>query len=197
MESLLILVIDNYDSFTFNLVQMLLVLQYEVKVLKSDLENQKWIRDNADQIHTFLISPGPGHPRDAKLSQWVVEKYHQSHPILGVCLGHQVIAEVFGGRVIQARYPMHGKISKVYHQQQGAFRELENGFPVVRYHSLIVERESLPACLEAHAQTEEGIIMGLKHRALSVEGWQFHPESILSEQGEALLKNFFNSSMRP
>ncbi len=190
----MILVIDNYDSFTYNLVQMLQVLNQEVKVLKSDWENKEWISANSGKIHSFLISPGPGHPRDAVLSRWVVEQYQQSHPILGVCLGHQVIAEVFGGKVIQAPKPMHGKRSLVYHQQQGSFHEIKNAFQAVRYHSLIVESESLPSCLEAHAHTEEGIIMGLKHKNWPVEGWQFHPESILSEQGEALLKNFFIKS---
>lgn len=193
LESGMIVVIDNYDSFTYNLVQMLQVLEHDVKVLKSDLENKNWIRASAQQIKAFLISPGPGHPCDAELSRWVVEQYHPSHPILGVCLGHQVIAEVFGGKVIQASQPMHGKLSRIYHQQQGSFREIKNAFQVVRYHSLIVEKESLPECLEAHAHTEEGIIMGLKHRTFPVEGWQFHPESILSEQGESLLRNFFTS----
>ena len=188
----MILVVDNYDSFTYNLVQMLQVLNHEVKVLKSDLENKDWISANAKNIKAFLISPGPGHPSEAHLSRWVVEQHQQSHPILGVCLGHQVIAEVLGGKVIQAPQPMHGKLSKVYHQQQGSFGDLENSFQVVRYHSLIVERVSLPSSLEVHAQTEDGLVMGLKHRSLPIEGWQFHPESILSEHGDDLIRNFFS-----
>lgn len=194
----MILVIDNYDSFTYNLVQILLKHEYPVRVIKSDEWTTAQIDDAQKGIKAFLLSPGPGHPSQAVLSRHVVQKYHRTHPILGVCLGHQVIAEVFGASVVQATRLMHGKISTIEHQKKGSFLNLKSPLKVVRYHSLIVQESTLPDCLEPTAWchhpggTKE--LMALKHREWPVEGFQFHPESILTESGEDLVLNFLKDS---
>lgn len=191
----MILVIDNYDSFTYNLVQILIKNHLTVKVIKNDEWSEQQIIDNQKKIDAFLISPGPGHPQQAKLSRFVVQQFQTSHPILGICLGHQVIAEIFGARVIPAQKPMHGKKSKIEYLQKGCFTESFGEIEAVRYHSLIVEGETLPSELEVHAWTHtndgQREIMGLRHREWPIEGLQFHPESILTTQGEALVKLFF------
>lgn len=191
----MILVIDNYDSFTFNLVQILLKLQFPVKVIKNDEWTIEKIQAQQNEIRAFLISPGPGHSREAKLSRKVVEHFAHSHPILGVCLGHQVIAEVFGATIVHAHKPMHGKRSRVLHLQKGCFAEIQSPVNVVRYHSLIVDEATVPKDFEIHAWslTSDGTkeVMGLRHRSLKIEGLQFHPESILTEHGEQMVQYFF------
>ncbi len=191
----MILVIDNYDSFTYNLVQILQKNHFSLKVIKNDEWSGQRLLDEKNKITGFLISPGPGHPRDAQLSRFVVEQFKKTHPILGICLGHQVIAEAFGARVVPAQKPMHGKLSKIEHQRRGCFSKLDGPIQAVRYHSLIVDPASLPQELEVHAWTYtaggEKEIMGLRHREWPLEGLQFHPESILSEQGETLVTSFF------
>ena len=185
----MLLVIDNYDSFTYNLVQYLGELGQTVEVRRN---NQVTL----DEIETSLrperivISPGPGTPNDAGISLGVVDRFSGKIPLLGVCLGHQAMGQAFGGRVIRAPELMHGKASLVSHDGKTIFAGLSANFMAGRYHSLIVERETLPSCLEVSASTKEGIIMGLRHRELKVEGVQFHPESILTSEGKQLLGNF-------
>ena len=184
----MVLVIDNYDSFTYNLVQYLGEVGAEVLVRRNDRVTLDGIRDLApDQI---VISPGPGRPESAGISIDVVRELGPRIPILGVCLGHQVIGQVYGGTVVRAPAPVHGKTSKVEHDGRGVFRGLENRFEAGRYHSLIVSSESLPDVLEVSATTDEAIIMGLRHREHPVRGVQFHPESILTGIGRQLLRNF-------
>lgn len=224
----MILVIDNYDSFTFNLVQILLKNKFAVKVIKNDEWTIDEVCKKQQLIEAFLFSPGPGHPSQAKLCHQILKEFASTHPILGVCLGHQVIAEYFGARVIRAERPMHGKVSVIEHTSQGAFgglpfssqeishkNSLSQGtlhtpgvqpthgtqsthlihptLKVVRYHSLIVDESSLPETLEITARTANQEIMGLRHKYFPIEGWQFHPESILSEFGEQLVVNFFRN----
>ena len=185
----MLLVIDNYDSFTYNLVQYLGELGQTVEVRRN---NQVTL----DEIETSLrperivISPGPGTPDDAGISLGVIDRFSGKIPLLGVCLGHQALGQAFGGRVIRAPELMHGKASAVSHDGKTIFAGLTDNFMAGRYHSLIVERETLPSCLEISASTKEGIIMGLRHRELKVEGVQFHPESILTSEGKELLRNF-------
>src|SRR5690606_1897490 len=185
--------IDNYDSFTFNLVQYLQVLGAEVKVVRNDELGVGQIEALApDRI---VISPGPCTPNEAGVSLAVIERLGARVPILGVCLGHQAIGQAYGGRVVRAGRIMHGKTSPIRHRGQGVFAGLPDGYEATRYHSLVVEKDSLPDCLEVTAWTEneDGSveeIMGLRHREHPVEGVQFHPESILTEHGHALLKNF-------
>jgi len=186
----MILVIDNYDSFTYNLVQYLGELGEAVVVRRND-------QVSVDEIELLrpdriLISPGPGTPADAGLSMTVIEEFSGKVPLLGVCLGHQAIGEVFGGRVVRAANVVHGKASEIRHDGKSIFRGVEASFKAGRYHSLIVERASLPECLEVSAETAEGLIMGLRHRQMKVEGVQFHPESILTPVGKKLLENFLN-----
>jgi anthranilate synthase/aminodeoxychorismate synthase-like glutamine amidotransferase len=185
----MILVIDNYDSFTYNLVQYLGELGEEVAVRRHDEvtvdEAEADLRP--DQI---LISPGPGTPDDAGVSLEMIEHFAGRIPVLGVCLGHQAIGQAFGGRVVRAPSLVHGKASEVYHDGKTIFEGLGQGFKAGRYHSLVVERETLPASLEVSATTPDGVIMGLRHRELKVEGVQFHPESILTPEGKRLLANF-------
>lgn len=184
----MILVIDNYDSFTYNLVQYLGELGAKLEVYRNDKITVAEIRKkNPAKI---LISPGPGEPADAGISEEVIRALGDRTPILGVCLGHQAIGEVFGGRVIVARNLMHGKTSKIYHDGKGLFKGLKNPFDATRYHSLIVERSSLPKVLEITAETKDKEIMGLVHRQYPVYGVQFHPESILTSEGKKLLENF-------
>jgi len=186
----MVLMIDNYDSFTYNLVQYLRELGEEVRVFRNDSISCAEISSlNPGRI---VISPGPCTPNEAGVSLAVIEKFAGVMPILGVCLGHQAIGQAFGGRVVRAARLMHGKTSLIYHDGRSVFRDLPVPFTATRYHSLIVERESLPAGLEISAWTEEGEIMGLRHRELMVEGVQFHPESILTEHGHELLRNFLS-----
>jgi anthranilate synthase component 2 len=184
----MILLIDNYDSFTWNLVQYLQVLGAEVPVFRNDRITVEGIRELAPD--RLLISPGPCDPDRAGVSMDAIRQLAGQLPILGVCLGHQSIGQVFGGRVVRARELMHGKTSPILHADAGVFRGLPSPFTATRYHSLVVERESLPDCLEVTAWVEDGTIMGMRHRELDVEGVQFHPESILTEHGLDLLRNW-------
>jgi para-aminobenzoate synthetase component 2 len=184
----MILVIDNYDSFTYNLVQYLGELGEDVIVRRNDETTLGDIESNLPS--RILISPGPGYPSDAGISLALITHFAGRVPILGVCLGHQAIGQVFGGRVVRASTVVHGKASEVVHDGKSIFRGLDSPFKAGRYHSLIVERESLPACLEVSAETRDGVIMGLRHREQKIEGVQFHPESILTPAGKKLLSNF-------
>jgi anthranilate synthase component II len=191
----LIIVIDNYDSFTYNLVQYLGELGEEFPVAKNievyrndkiDLETIRLLKPDG-----IVISPGPGRPDDAGVSLEIIKELGPTLPVLGVCLGHQCIGQIFGGRVIAAPVLMHGKTSEIYHTEKGVFQGLDKPFNATRYHSLIVERDSLPDSLEVTAWIEGGMIMGLRHREYPhIQGVQFHPESILTGQGKALLRNF-------
>jgi para-aminobenzoate synthetase component 2 len=183
-----ILVIDNYDSFVFNLVQYLGELGASTVVWRNDAGTVDDVR--ALRPDGVLISPGPGHPREARLSLEVVRQLGSRLPVLGVCLGHQVIGHVYGGRVIRAPELVHGKTSEMYHQGGGVLAGLPVPFPATRYHSLVVERDSLPAELEVTGWTAAGLVMALRHREHPVEGVQFHPESILTESGHDLLRNW-------
>ncbi|MFN2375441.1 MAG: aminodeoxychorismate/anthranilate synthase component II [Candidatus Binatia bacterium] len=187
----MILMIDNYDSFTYNLVQYLGELGADVEVRRNDAIDIAGIEKLAPA--GIVISPGPCTPNEAGISLQTVSSFAGRIPILGVCLGHQSIGQVFGGRVIRAPRLMHGKTSPIHHDGRGLFRGLANPFTATRYHSLIVERETLPDVLEISAWTEEGEIMGLRHRELAVDGVQFHPESILTVEGKNLLSNFLQS----
>ncbi|MDQ1728245.1 MAG: 4-amino-4-deoxychorismate synthase (2-amino-4-deoxychorismate-forming) component [Pyrinomonadaceae bacterium] len=184
----MILVIDNYDSFTYNLVQYLGELGATVVVRRNDELTLAELEEQLPQ--RILISPGPGRPADAGIAPGVIKRFAGRVPILGVCLGHQAIGEVFGGRVVRAHSVMHGKASEIMHDGKTVFRNLTSPFRAGRYHSLIVERESLPPCLEISAETRDGVIMGLRHREQPIEGVQFHPESILTPAGKELLANF-------
>ena len=184
----MILMIDNYDSFTYNLVQFLGELGEELKIYRNDKITLEEIEAlSPDHI---VVSPGPCSPNEAGISLQVIEKFAGVIPILGVCLGHQSIAQAFGGKVIRADRLMHGKTSSVFHDGKTIFEGIPSPYKVNRYHSLIVERSSLPDCLEISAWTEEGEIMALRHKTLLVEGVQFHPESIITDYGKELLKNF-------
>lgn len=184
----MILMIDNYDSFTYNLVQYLSEMGEELVIYRNDKVSLKEIQE-LKPTH-IVISPGPGRPRDAGISNDVIKKFSGKVPILGVCLGHQCIAEVFGGRIVTAPKLMHGKTSMIYHRGKGIFKGISSPFEATRYHSLIVERKSLPAVLQITAWTKDNEIMGLKHKKFNAWGVQFHPESILTENGKKLLKNF-------
>jgi anthranilate synthase/aminodeoxychorismate synthase-like glutamine amidotransferase len=187
----MILMIDNYDSFTYNLVQYLGELGENIVVKRNDEVSVKDIRRlNPKRI---VISPGPGAPKDAGISKTVIQEFGKTVPILGVCLGHQCLAEVYGGKVVLADRIMHGKTSEINHKAHKIFEGIADPFVATRYHSLIVERKSLPACLEIIAQTDEGEIMGLAHKEFPVVGVQFHPESILTESGKQMMKNFLGS----
>lgn len=183
-----LLVIDNYDSFTFNLVQYFGQLGVTMRVFRNDeLSPAEAERLNPDRV---LISPGPCAPSDAGVSLDIIKTFAGKKPVLGVCLGHQSIGQLFGGKVIRAPKQMHGKLSPIQHTGRGVFRGLPSPFTATRYHSLIVERASLPDCLEITAETADGVIMGLQHKQFSVHGVQFHPESIATEGGMQILKNF-------
>jgi anthranilate synthase component 2 len=184
----MILVIDNYDSFTYNLVQYLGELGAEVKVLRNDEAGVAAIE--AMRPSRIVISPGPGTPDDAGVSLGVVAQLAARVPILGVCLGHQAIGQAFGGKVVRAGQVMHGKVSRIRHDARGVFAGVPDDFVATRYHSLVIERASLPAALEVSAQSEDGEVMGLRHRTLAVEGVQFHPEALLTEHGHRMLENF-------
>ena len=184
----MLLMIDNYDSFTYNIVQYLGELGEDVRTVRNDEITLEQIAAMApDRI---CISPGPKAPKDAGISLDILREFKGKLPILGVCLGHQAIGEAFGGNVIRAKQVMHGKTSLIAHTGEGVFEGLPTPFTVIRYHSLAIERSSLPSCLEVTAWTDDGEIMGVRHKEYDIEGVQFHPESILSEHGHALLKNF-------
>ncbi|HMW18745.1 MAG TPA: aminodeoxychorismate/anthranilate synthase component II [Accumulibacter sp.] len=184
----MLLMIDNYDSFTYNLVQYFGELGQEVRVFRNDAISLTQIGQM--QPDYLVISPGPCAPKQAGISLSAIREFAGRIPLLGVCLGHQAIGEAFGGQVVHAQKLMHGKVSPVRHTGQGVFRDLPDPLTCTRYHSLAVERSTLPADLEVTAWTDDGEIMGFRHRQLPVEGVQFHPESILTERGHDLLKNF-------
>lgn len=186
----MVLVIDNYDSFTYNLVQYLGQLGQEVWVYRNDMITCENIEELKPQH--LVISPGPCSPNEAGISLDVIRRFAGVVPILGVCLGHQAIGQCFGGRVVRAERLMHGKTSPVHHDGRTVFHRIPTPFHATRYHSLLVEGESIPDCLEITASTAEGEVMGLRHRSYRVEGVQFHPESILSEYGHRLLQNFLS-----
>lgn len=184
----MILVIDNYDSFTYNLVQYLGELGEDLEVFRNDKITIKEIEKlKPDRI---VISPGPGRPKGAGISKELIQRFASKASILGVCLGHQCIAEVFGAKIVRAKKLMHGKTSKIYHQGKGIYRGLPKPFTATRYHSLIVDPKSLPDCLTVTARTKKKEIMGIRHKKYKVEGVQFHPESVLTDTGKKLLKNF-------
>lgn len=188
----MILVIDNYDSFTYNLVQYLGELGQEVKVYRNDEITVSGIEELApDHI---LISPGPCTPNEAGISLETIANFKGKIPIFGVCLGHQAIGQAFGGNVIRAERLMHGKTSPIHHHGTSVFEGLPSPFTATRYHSLLVERDSLPDCLEITAETEEGEIMGLRHKEYTIEGVQFHPESIITDYGHQILRNFLKQT---
>jgi anthranilate synthase/aminodeoxychorismate synthase-like glutamine amidotransferase len=184
-----ILVIDNYDSFTYNLVQYLGELGAEVVVRRNDEVTVEEI-ERSLRPAKILISPGPGTPADAGITLDLIRHFAGRVPVFGVCLGQQAIGEAFGGRVVRAPTPVHGKPAEIEHDGRTVFREMPPRFRAGRYHSLVVERETLPDCLEISATTPDGLIMGLRHRELPVEGVQFHPESIITQEGKRLLNNF-------
>jgi anthranilate synthase component 2 len=185
-----LLVIDNYDSFTYNLVHFLGELGADPTVVRND----KITLDEIDAMapDAVVLSPGPCTPNEAGICLSLIDRFAPTTPLLGVCLGHQAIGQAMGGDVIRAPHLMHGKTSKINHTGKGLFRGLNSGFEATRYHSLIVKRETLPAVLEVTASTDDGLIMGVQHRTMPVHGVQFHPESIASENGHALLQNFLN-----
>ena len=184
----MLLMIDNYDSFTYNIVQYFGELGEEVRTVHND---EITVNDiHALKPDRICISPGPKSPADAGVSVDVLKQFAGKLPILGVCLGHQAIGAAFGGKVVRAKQVMHGKTSLIAHTGVGVFKGLPSPFTVIRYHSLAIERASLPDCLEVTAWTDDGEIMGVRHKEFDIEGVQFHPESILSEHGHALLKNF-------
>ena len=186
----MILVIDNYDSFTYNLVQYLGELGAELKVYRNDKITIDQIKKmNPEKI---VISPGPGRPEDAGVSVSIIKELGGKTPILGVCLGHQAIGYAFGGKIVQAKELMHGKTSSIYHDKREIFKSIENPFEATRYHSLVIEKKSLPKCLEVTAWTEDKEIMGVRHKRFPLWGVQFHPESILTKAGMNILRNFLH-----
>jgi len=195
-----LLMIDNYDSFTYNVVQYLGELGAEVQVYRNDAIDIATIAKL--QPDHIVVSPGPCSPNEAGISTAVIQHFAGSIPILGICLGHQSIGQVYGGKIVRAGKVMHGKVSKIHHNGSGVFTGLPSPFTATRYHSLVIERASLPSCLELTAWTQDAAgnmeeIMGVRHRQLAVEGVQFHPESILSEHGHQLLRNFLEAPRRP
>ena len=189
----MLVMIDNYDSFTYNLVQYLGELGEEVKTFRNDeISLDEITALNPDRI---MISPGPCTPDQAGISLTAIEHFAGKLPLMGVCLGHQSIGQAFGGKVVHAKKIMHGKTSSIKHINEGVFSDIPSPYTVTRYHSLVVERETLPDCLEVTAWTDDGEIMGLRHKELAVEGVQFHPESILTEHGHDLLKNFLTQTL--
>ena len=184
----MLVVIDNYDSFTYNLVQYLGELGADMKVFRNDEIKV----DEIDELSPdrILISPGPGTPDDAGISLHVIERFAQNTPILGVCLGHQAIGQFFGGKVVRGPEPVHGKPVSIKHDGKTIFDNIPQDFSAGRYHSLVVERDSVPDCLEISAESPDGLVMATRHKELPIEGVQFHPESILTEHGKTLLANF-------
>lgn len=190
-RSAMILMIDNYDSFTYNLVQYIGELGEKVTVVRNDELSISEIEQLSPSI--IVVSPGPCTPNEAGISLDVITHFAGKIPVFGVCLGHQSIGQAFGGKVIRAERLMHGKTSPVYHDGKGVNTKMPNPFQATRYHSLLVEKESLPDCLEVTSWTDEGEIMGLRHKEFAVEGVQFHPESIMTEEGKKLIQNFFEA----
>jgi anthranilate synthase/aminodeoxychorismate synthase-like glutamine amidotransferase len=186
----MLLVIDNYDSFTYNLVQYFGELGADPQVRRNDAITPEEVEKLKPK--KIVISPGPGRPQDAGISMELIRRLGSRIPLLGVCLGHQCIGEVYGGKVVRAGRLMHGKTSPIQHDGKGVFAKLPNPFEATRYHSLIVDKESVPSCLQVSAETAEGEIMGLRHKEYPVHGVQFHPESILSKEGKDLLANFLS-----
>ena len=184
----MLLLLDNYDSFTYNIYQLLAELGAEIEVVRNDAATVSELSKRG--YSGVVISPGPGEPKDAGVTEDLIHEMKGVVPILGVCLGHQAIGEVFGGKVVRAPKIVHGKTSRIRHDGVGIYRDLPQPFDVGRYHSLILERETLPDCLAVTAETEGGIIMGVRHKEYDVEGVQFHPESILTPEGRTLLGNF-------
>lgn len=184
----MILVIDNYDSFTYNLVQYLGELGAELRVFRNDKITLKQIEDMVPE--KIVISPGPGVPKDAGITEDLIIRFADRIPILGVCLGHQAIAEVFGAKIVGAERLMHGKTSMIYHNKKEIFKDIPSPFEATRYHSLIVQNETLPDCLMVTAQTKQKEIMGIRHKKFDIWGVQFHPESILTKEGKNILRNF-------
>ena len=182
--------IDNYDSFTYNLYQALCKLGAEVRVVRNDVMTAAQAGEGSEGL---ILSPGPGTPADAGICAEAVRLFAGKLPILGVCLGHQTIGEVFGAKVVRAPQPIHGKVSKIRHNAKGMFAGMPQGLEVGRYHSLVLEASSIPDCLEVTATTEDGLIMAVQHKTYAVTGIQFHPESILTPQGEALLQKFLEN----
>ena len=187
-----VVMIDNYDSFTYNLVQYLQELGVTVTTCRNDERTVAQLI--AEKPAAFVLSPGPATPDDAGVCLELITAAAQAKvPLLGVCLGHQSIGQAFGGKVVRAALPVHGKVGKILHQGAGVFKDLPSPLTATRYHSLVVERESLPACLQVTAELEGGMIMGLRHQTLAIEGVQFHPESVLTQHGHAMLSNFLRS----
>lgn len=186
----MILIIDNYDSFTYNIYQYFEELGQKCVVIRNDQITLSEIKTMNPKA--IVISPGPGNPDSSGISQDIIKTLSKSIPTLGICLGHQVIGQVFGGKVVRAKKILHGKTSKMYHEEKGVFKNLPNPFIGVRYHSLIIDRDSLPECLEITCETKDGIIMGVKHKEFPLEGIQFHPESIMTQDGKKLLQNFID-----
>ena len=184
----MILIIDNYDSFTYNLVHLVGAHTDDYRVVRNDALTVDEVRELAPRA--VLISPGPGRPADAGISEAVIRTFGETTPVLGVCLGHQAIGEVFGGRVVHAPTLMHGKTSQIHHDGRTLFEGVEQDFTATRYHSLAVERDSVPDSLEVSAETADGVIMGLRHRDFPIEGIQFHPESVLTVEGPKLVGNW-------
>lgn len=187
----MLLMLDNYDSFTYNLVQYLGELGQDVHVYRNDEISLAQI--HALEPEKIVISPGPCTPNEAGISLALIQEFAGKIPLLGVCLGHQSIGQAFGGKIIKAKTLMHGKTSLIHHTSKGVFKDLPNPYTATRYHSLVIERETIPDCLEITAWTDDGEIMGVKHKTLAVEGVQFHPESILTEHGHDLLNNFLKA----
>ena len=188
----MLLMIDNYDSFTYNLVQYLAEIGQEVEVVRNDKISIEEI--NKLNPRYIVISPGPCTPNEAGISLELIEAFKGKIPILGVCLGHQSIGQAFGGKIVHAQTIMHGKTSKISHNNKGVFSGIKNPFIATRYHSLVIEKQTLPNCFDITAWTDDNEIMGIKHKELAIEGVQFHPESILSEHGHDLLKNFLDQN---
>jgi para-aminobenzoate synthetase component 2 len=189
----MLLLIDNFDSFTYNLVQYFQMLGVEIKVIRNNaLSIAECVALRPSRL---VISPGPGNPQQAGISKDLIKTFAGKIPILGVCLGHQCIGEIYGGSVVRASLPMHGKTSVIQHDNQGLFAGIPQKFTAMRYHSLIIKRETLPDSLQISAETPDGTIMGIRHRDYSIEGVQFHPESILTQNGLTLLQNFLNTRL--
>ena len=183
-----ILVIDNYDSFTFNLVQLIGKFTHNIVVRRNDKTDEKEIKEiNPDRI---VISPGPGRPEDSNVSLIAIKEFGKKIPVLGVCLGHQGIGYIFGGKIVNAPTLMHGKSSRIFHDEKSIYNKVSQGFKAGRYHSLVIDKETLPDCLEISSRTEDDVIMGVRHKEYPIEGIQFHPESVLTSEGVKLIKNW-------
>ena len=189
----MILLLDNYDSFTYNVYQQVSALGGEVEVVRNDKVDLNKIESRYNAI---IISPGPGVPKDAGITEELIEKFKGVLPILGICLGHQAIGEVFGGKIVRNKEIVHGKTSPLHHNGKGLYQGLPQNVEIGRYHSLIIERESLPNCLEITSELEDGTIMGVRHKEYDIEGIQFHPESILTADGNKMMQNFLNHVRR-